>query len=86
MSHKMLRPFIVRVSVLGYFPLWGKVIYTRNYSKPTRNLLNITINRFGIVIWKFELLEPARKLLGSIPSLIIAINSLTRIFININHM
>ena len=24
MSHKMLRPFIVKVSVLGYFPLINK--------------------------------------------------------------
>ena len=23
MSHKILRPFIIKVSVLGYFPLYG---------------------------------------------------------------
>ena len=26
MSHKMLRPFIVKVSVLGYFPLVGVAV------------------------------------------------------------
>ena len=32
MSHKKLRPFIVKVSVLGYFPLliiyWGELLST----------------------------------------------------------
>ena len=28
MSHEMLRPFIVKVSVLGYFPLYT-IIYRR---------------------------------------------------------
>ena len=27
MSHKMLRPFIVKVSVLGYFPLIPQYVY-----------------------------------------------------------
>ena len=27
MSHKMLRPFIVKVSVLGYFPLYKLYFY-----------------------------------------------------------
>ena len=27
MSHKKLRPFIVKVSVFGYFPLCGNTIY-----------------------------------------------------------
>ena len=31
MSHKMLRPFIVKVSVLGYFPLYI-YIYIYSYS------------------------------------------------------
>ena len=26
MSHKMLRPFIVKVSVLGYFPLYDTIV------------------------------------------------------------
>ena len=30
MSHKMLRPFIVKMSVLGYFPLI--ILYNLNYS------------------------------------------------------
>ena len=39
MSHKMLRPFIVKVSVLGYFPLRLKSIYNTinmlyNYNNP----------------------------------------------------
>ena len=29
MSHKMLRPFIVKVSVLGYFPMTGEVYYSK---------------------------------------------------------
>ena len=28
MSHKMLRPFIVKVSILGYFPLFYTCILT----------------------------------------------------------
>ena len=36
MSHKMLRPFIVKVSVLGYFPLLIHVLVFINY-------MNITI-------------------------------------------
>ena len=32
MSHKMLRPFIVKVSVLGYFPLHAYVVFIfKNY-------------------------------------------------------
>ena len=35
MSHQMLRPFIVKVSVLGYFPLYDidlvKILYFRLY-------------------------------------------------------
>ena len=27
MSHKMLRPFIVKVSVLGYFPLYTGITF-----------------------------------------------------------
>ena len=27
MSHKMLRPFLVKVSVLGYFPLYMYILY-----------------------------------------------------------
>ena len=27
MSHKMVRPFIVKVSVLGYFPLYDYIYY-----------------------------------------------------------
>ena len=30
MSHKMLRPFIVKVSVLGYFPLHIDIYNARN--------------------------------------------------------
>ena len=34
MSHKKLRPFIVKVSVLGYFPLYVyiQLIRIRNYN------------------------------------------------------
>ena len=31
MSHKMLRPFIVKVSVLGYFPLFVCYIVNKIY-------------------------------------------------------
>ena len=31
MSHKMLRPFIVKVSVLGYFPISDILIRNYNY-------------------------------------------------------
>ena len=35
MSHKKLRPFIVKVSVLGYFPLLGRsLIYNKNKIGP----------------------------------------------------
>ena len=31
MSHKKLSPFIVKVSVLGYFPLYKQVIHINNF-------------------------------------------------------
>ena len=30
MSHKKLRPFIVKVSVLGYFPILGDLLYDKS--------------------------------------------------------
>ena len=38
MSHKMLRPFIVKVSILGYFPLHDNRQYFTCY---TVNFVNI---------------------------------------------
>ena len=35
MSHKMLRPFIVKVSILGYFPLHYSKIYILLVGIPT---------------------------------------------------
>ena len=39
MSHKMLRPFIVKVSVLGYFPLyWFNINKLKLNVEKTKNL------------------------------------------------
>ena len=35
MSHKKLRPFIVKVSVLGYFPLYHFLFGYTKYHNPT---------------------------------------------------
>ena len=43
MSHKKLRPFIVKVSVLGYFPLPRNIRNLRNYSTFKINLKNYLI-------------------------------------------
>ena len=40
MSHKMLRPFIVKVSVLGYFPLLSNGAYS--YHIIYYNVIKIT--------------------------------------------
>ena len=42
MSHKMLRPFIVKVSVLGYFPL-HRIINTCNCFYPIGYIVYILI-------------------------------------------
>ena len=50
MSHKKLRPFIVKVSVLGYFPLYIDLI---NYKKPPIYLLlNLSFNIYIKFIFK----------------------------------
>ena len=41
MSHKMLRPFVVKVSVLGYFPLRNKL----NIKKDTSLYIFYKINK-----------------------------------------
>ena len=37
MSHKMFRPFIVKVSILGYFPLHNSLKKEVNIKLPTYN-------------------------------------------------
>ena len=47
MSHKMLRPFIVKVSVLGYFPLLHATYYIPYYI----TICNSTTYYYKFLFW-----------------------------------
>ena len=49
MSHKILRPFIVKVAVLGYFPLYITIVYYKSIINNIDNCkLKIMINIYFI--------------------------------------
>ena len=50
MSHKMLRPCIVKVSVLGYFPLHLKKIKRYNNIAHNKKKLNQILNSITISV------------------------------------
>ena len=68
MSHKMLRPFIVKVSVLGYFPLLinnNTIIEYLKYQKQFENVFNeysLTIIIRGGLIYQGQLTLPSQKI------------------------